>query len=85
MPKDIFNLEHQYQLYLERVNLHEERMHPQQKVQLKEAFFGACGQLLVLFRDDIGALPEEEAIDKMQGLHDQCLQYWIDKEIWLYL
>lgn len=54
-----FDLEHQYQLYLKRVALSENTMHPQQKKQLKEAFMGACGQMLILLRDDVGALEEK--------------------------
>ena len=73
-------LEDQYQLFLQRMKLNEAKMHPQQKVQLKQAFFGACGQLVILFRDVIGGMEtEEEAIKAMESIKNQVGQYW-DKE-----
>jgi hypothetical protein len=62
------NLEHQYQLYLERMGLSEDRMHPVQKMQLKQTFYGACGQMLTLLRDEVGALEEDEAVEAVEAL-----------------
>ena len=39
-----FNLEHQYQLYLQRMALSESTMHPQQKIQLRHDELSALGQ-----------------------------------------
>lgn len=73
-----FNLEYQYQLYLERVSLKEENMHHEQRKQLKQAFMGACGQLLILFRDDLGGIEDEEkAIATMQDMLNQVGDYWL--------
>ena len=63
-----FNLEKQYQLYLERVGITESQMHPIQKIETKRAFMGACGQMLILLRDDLGALEEDKAIEQLQKL-----------------
>lgn len=77
MAKDkIFDLEHQYQLYLQRVGLKEENMHPIQKTETKRAFIGACGQMLVLLRDDLGKLEENKAIEILQDMMDQVAAYF---------
>lgn len=74
-----FNLEHQYQLYLERVALNEKKMHPEQKKQLRQTFFGACGQILILLRDDLSNLDESKAIDTMQDMINQVGNYFLSE------
>lgn len=71
-----FDLEYQYQLYLQRVKLDEATMHIEQKIQVRQAFYGAVGQLLILQRDDIGALSEREAIGVFESLIAQVDQFW---------
>lgn len=72
-----FELDHQYKLYLERSGLKEESMHPVQKIETKRAFIGACGQMLILLRDDLGAMEDEDkAILTMQDMITQCEQFW---------
>lgn len=78
MPKNkTFNLENQYQLYLERVGLKEANMHPVQRTETKRAFIGACGQMLILLRDDLGALEESKAIETMQDMINQAGEYFM--------
>jgi hypothetical protein len=72
-----FNLEEQYQLYLKRVALKESEMHPTQKKQLRQTFMGACGQMLLLLRDDLGKLEEPEAIEAMQNMLNQVSDYFL--------
>lgn len=76
-PMDNFNLENQYQLYLKRVALKESEMHPTQRKQLRQAFMGACGQMLILLRDEVGALDENKAIEVMQGMIGQVSDYFL--------
>ena len=71
MANKTFDLEHQYQLYLKRVGLKEENMHPVQKTETRRAFMGACGQMLILLRDDLGVLEESKAIETMQDMINQ--------------
>ncbi len=75
--KEEFNLEHQYQLYLKRMGLNEKEMHPQQRVQLRQTFMGASGQILVLLRDELSKLSDEEAVATMQDLWQQVLRFFI--------
>lgn len=72
-----FDLEHQYQLYLQRVGLSESRMGDIQRQEMKRTFIGACGQMLVLLRDELSKLDEDKAIEKMQAMFNQVGNYFM--------
>ena len=72
-----FNLEHQYQLYLQRMALSESTMHPQQKIQLRQTFFGASGQILILLRDELSKLEEDKAMETLQDLINQVGNFFL--------
>ena len=75
-----FDIEHQYQLYLAKVGLTEDKMPEQQKVQLRRTFYAATGQLLLVFRDDLTALPEPKAVRTMQEMINQ-VHYFFEAEV----
>lgn len=72
-----FNLENQYQLYLQRMSLSESTMHPQQKIQLRQTFFGASSQMLILLRDELSKLEEEKAMETLQDLINQVGNFFL--------
>lgn len=72
-----FNLNYQYSLYLERVGLKEANMNPIQRIETKRAFIGACGQMLILLRDDLAALPEDVGVKEMQGMLNQVVYFFL--------
>jgi hypothetical protein len=74
-----FKLEYQYQLYLKRIALKEEEMHPEQKIQTRQAFFGACGQILLLMHNDIAELSEEEGVKILDNLMNQVSSYFLSR------
>lgn len=75
-----FNIEHQYQLYLQRISLNEKTMHPLQRTQLRQTFFGAFGQALILMRDGIGSINnEDEAIEVMKDMINQVGNFFISE------
>lgn len=74
-----FNLEHQYQLYLKRCELSEDKMHETQRKETRRAFFGACGQMLVLLRDDLSDLPEDDGIEVLQNMLNQVSNFWLNE------
>lgn len=75
--KRTVSLEEQYQLFLQRMGLNELEMHPQQKRQLKQTFYGAFGQCLVIMRDEITRLPEDQAIIECQDMFDQVGNFFL--------
>lgn len=75
-----FDLDHQYSLYLKRSGLKEAEMHEVQRIETKRAFFGACGQMLLLLRDDLGGMEDEDrAILTMADMVHQCERFWKDQ------
>jgi hypothetical protein len=76
--KQEFDLEWQYQQFLKRVALNENEMHEEQKKQLRLVFMGSWGQALLTLRDDVGALPDKDAIDTMQGMLNQVSNYLLN-------
>ncbi|MGB0521438.1 MAG: hypothetical protein ACPGJS_00690 [Flammeovirgaceae bacterium] len=76
---DNFDLQHQYKLYLQRVNLDESTMHPVQRIETKRAFMGACGQMLLLLRDDLTQLSEEKAAETLQDMITQVQIFFTEE------
>lgn len=72
-----FSLENQYQLYLQRVGLNEATMHPIQKKQLKQTFFGAVGQILLLQRDELTKLSDDDGADVLQNMLDEVGNHFL--------
>lgn len=72
-----FNLEYQYQIYLKRMGLVESKMHKEQKKQIRETFFGASGQMLILLRDEISELEENKGIQVLEGLISQVVNFFL--------
>lgn len=48
-----FDVEYQYQEYLRKCNLSEDKMHPEQKKQVKDSFYAGMGQILLIFGDEV--------------------------------
>lgn len=71
------NIEDQFNLYMKMVGLEKLSKATPQYIELKRAYYGACGQMLVLFRDVIPEIePEESAVMAMEGLMNQVETYW---------
>lgn len=66
-----FNVEHQYQLYLKKMKLSEDKMFPIQKKQLKQTFYAATAQILLLILDEITNLSDEEAHEAVKGMMEE--------------
>lgn len=72
-----FNLNDQFDMYLQRVGLDKTLLSNTQYTELKRAFIGAAGQMLVMFRDYIGGIENEgEAISVMESLFIQVGEFW---------
>lgn len=74
-----FNIEHQYQLFLKRLKLSESVMPVQQKVIMKQVYFGAFGQILVLFRDELSELEDDEAVEKLESMFQQVAEFFMNQ------
>jgi hypothetical protein len=79
-----FKVSTQYQLWLERMQLPpEEKLHPEQRKQLKEAFYGAWGQCMLIMRDELSDVAdqkgEDAAVEIMEAMYNEVKAYWVDK------
>ena len=72
----VFNIDHQWSLYLERVGLKGKKINPNAYREMKQAFFGAFGQSILLLRDEVAALPEEDGMEVLDGLINQVGNYF---------
>ena len=79
--KKEFDLNHQYQLYLQRVGIKDEsKLHPVQRIEMRRVFFGAVGQLLLLLRDDLTKYSEEEGEKILKGMLQQVTNFWLKEK-----
>lgn len=70
-----FNIEIQFADYLNRV--YPGKLLPmQQMIEIKRAFYGAWGMLLVVLRDNIGEMEENEALDALEAMQNQIEAFW---------
>lgn len=74
-----FDLRNQYLQYLQRIGLVEAIMHPEQKLQVQDAFMGGCFTTIMLFKDRIGDMEEQEAVDVLNDIWKQCGDYWLKR------
>lgn len=79
IPKD-FLISHQWSLFCERCGVSENKMPEDQRREMKRAFFGACGQMLILLRDELGDYGDkhgdEAAAKMMHNMLNQVADYW---------
>lgn len=76
---DLFDVEKQYQTYLERAGVKEAQFSPIQATETKRAFYGAWGQLLILMRDELGVIPMDLGTILMQEMLIEVCKYWADE------
>lgn len=77
MDNNTFSIEHQYKLYLKRMGFDEKRMHPVQRQETKRTFYGSWGQLLLLMRDDLTKLSDDQAMEEMHSMINQVGDFFL--------
>lgn len=77
--KNPFDLEEQYQYFLELVKLDESKMTPIQKRETKQAFMAGCSQMILLFRREVNNMEQDDAIAGINSILKQLALFWISK------
>lgn len=81
LPTDlVYKIRHQFTLYLQRCGVTREMLPPDQLTEMSRAFYGACGQMIFLFRDDLTALKEEEIPVVMEAMCDELEAFWTEEQ-----
>lgn len=79
LPVD-FSLDHQWKLFVERCGVTEDKMPEDQRREMKRAFFGACGQMLILLKDELGDYGNKHgeiaAANVLQNMLEQVGGFW---------
>lgn len=71
-----FNLEEQYQIYLQKVDLDENKMGETQKKETRQAFFAGVSQS-VLFYLALANIEEMKAVDLLDDLIMEVSNFWL--------
>ncbi len=79
MLKNKYTVIEQYNLFLERIGLIEEQMHPMQRKQLKETFYAAVVQTLILLKDEISLFPEDVAVPMLESMEEEARTFFLNK------
>ena len=75
--KEVFNLDKQWELYLKRVGLKGKRIPVSQYNEMKQTFFGACGQILMLITHELAELPDDQALKQLDSMINQVGNHFL--------
>jgi hypothetical protein len=75
-----FTIKRQWVEFCERVGIPENQMRPDQRREMRRAFYGAWGQALIHFRDEIGAQDENKAVKIMEGQLKEVADFWLAEQ-----
>lgn len=70
------NLEEQWKKYLNLVAVKESELPQIQRQEMRRAFFGGMGQVLVLGREVISLMSEKDQVKILQDMADQVARFW---------
>jgi hypothetical protein len=71
-----FNLDYQFYLYLKNAGIDPREMEFGRYGDLKRTFYGALGQMMGLYMNNIPKLPQEEAMVEIMWMKDQITKFW---------
>jgi hypothetical protein len=70
-----FNLEEQYQVYIQKANLDEREMGEIQKKETRQAFFAGVSQA-VFYYFTLAEMEENAAVDELDSIMKQVTSFW---------
>lgn len=76
---EIFNLENQWLMYLKRAEVSELNLPALQRQEMRRAFFGAIGQIVIHLRDDLPD-SEEGSVAIFESIMSQVLNFWMQEQ-----
>lgn len=72
---NIPNLEAEYKFYLMIMGLDESKMPPDQRQEIKRAFYGGCAQMFIIFKDTSLKGTDKDLIDMVYSLSEQITSF----------
>lgn len=74
-----FNLEHQYQLFLQRMDLTESQMPADQRREIKRTFMAALGQMLMICVHDLDSFKNPLVTEAIPYMSDQIKEFFANE------
>lgn len=71
-----FDLEQQFLRYLKQTKQSPARMAPGQLREMRRVYYGACGHLLAILRDEVASFPEDDGVKVVADLWTQVGNFW---------
>jgi len=73
-----FTVKDLYAFYLQKMGLNESQMHPVQKRQVKDAFYGGLGMFITCIEEpEIANLPSGQFDEVIESFNQEIQDYWI--------
>lgn len=76
MVKPEHKIEFMFSQYLMMVSLDKLDKNSVQYKETKRAYYGAIGQILLIQRDELTQLTEQESTDTLQSMLDETTDFW---------
>lgn len=74
------NVGDQWKFFQLLTQLPEEKMHPDQRREMKRAFYAGAGQILMLLRNHLPDLPEDVGVVKLEEMVDEIQHFWLNEQ-----
>lgn len=80
MQKEKPQIQQQFELYLEKMNLKQSEMPDVQYIELRRAFYAGFGQLLALFLFEISEMSEDDSVNALDQLFTETQEFFSKEE-----
>jgi hypothetical protein len=77
--KTDFTIDQQWRRFMERCGIDPETFPEIQVQEMSRAFYGAMGQMLLLFRDELADLSEEDGIKHLEKMLEEVVEFWTEQ------
>lgn len=74
--KTDFTIDQQWRRFMERCGIDPKEFPEIQIQEMSRAFYGAMGQMLLLFRDELAELEEIDGIKALENMLNECVKFW---------
>jgi hypothetical protein len=71
-----FDIEDMYRNFLARIKLTEGRMHPEQRVQVRQAFFAGISATLAIFKLPGETFTQQQVLQGCDRMWSDLTEYW---------
>lgn len=78
--KTDFTIEQQWLRFLERCGVQPGQLHWHQESEMKKAFYASAGQILIMSRDELAELTDDEAVNALEAMMQEVTDFWAQEK-----